>query len=216
MDTSKNPAKARGSPNRVCDLVGRRFSRLLVVGHAPKRGKHHASQWACLCDCGKRITVRADNLLNGHTRSCGCLGIKHGFAHRERLYGIWKEMHRRCSNAHYKSWRLYGGKGIRVCPEWKESPPFRAWALAHGYSDSLTIDRINGNDDYRPGNCRWADRQTQANNTTRNHWVTYNGQRYTVTQLAHYLGLSRSTLQTRLSHGWTMDRIALPSRKRRR
>ncbi len=111
MDTSKNPAKARGSPNRVCDLVGRRFSRLLVVGHAPKRGKHHASQWACLCDCGKRITVRADNLLNGHTRSCGCLGIKHGFAHRERLYGIWKEMHRRCSNAHYKSWRLYGGKG---------------------------------------------------------------------------------------------------------
>jgi len=90
-------------------------------------------------------------------------------------------MHHRCNNPQANKYHLYGGKGVRVCPEWQEYSAFKAWALANGYDDSLTIDRKDGNGDYCPGNCWWATFAEQARNTISNVWVEAFGERKTVT-----------------------------------
>lgn len=102
----------------------------------------------------------------------------------KRLWKIWASMHERCeleSHAYYKD---YGGRGITVCEEWNDYLPFAKWAKKNGYSDKLTIDRINVDGEYCPENCRWASMKEQQNNRRNNHFVEYQGQKYTLTQLA--------------------------------
>jgi hypothetical protein len=150
-----------------------RFERLTVVSfsHRNARGDLFLK---CVCDCGKEIICCAGNLKNGHTRSCGCLkrevvkstGKKnktHGKS-TTRIYRCWASMLSRCEN--FKTWNYknYGGRGIRVCPEWHTMETFITWAQTHGYRDDLTIDRIDNDGNYEPGNCRWTTASQQARN----------------------------------------------------
>lgn len=159
----------------MLDLIGEKYGRLTVV--AFDRFQNHKTYWRCACDCGLSTTVSGNNLRSGNTKSCGCLfkekiretgkkNVKHGESHskRSRLYTIWCGMRQRCSNPNREAYRLYGGKGIKVCNEWNDYEAFKLWAINNGYADNLSIDRIDPNKDYCPENCRWI---TPSENTAR-------------------------------------------------
>ena len=198
------------------DLTGQRFNSLTVVKRSSDsgNGKKPVVKWECLCICGRTISVKTDSILTGHTKSCGCQKIKHGLSHKERLYETWKNMRRRCSDPKNKRWEHYGGKGISICPEWNDYLIFREWALTNGYSEDLTIDRIDNNGNYCPENCRWVDAKVQANNSTRNHIIEIDGQKMTMAELADHLGMSYSAVQHRIDRDWDMERIISQPQRR--
>ena len=192
------------------DLTGQVFSNLTVIQRSPKRGngKKPVTLWECRCVCGKIVTVKADSLKSGHTISCGCRKVKHmeSYKHKTRLYNIWKCMRQRCNNPNNPSYPHYGGKGVQICNDWNEYAGFRTWALAAGYDDSKSIDRINVDGNYCPENCRWTDAKTQANNTTRNHFIQFRGKRQTMAEVADQLGVSYATVQHRVERGQALER----------
>lgn len=108
-------------------------------------------------------------------------------------------MKNRCYNKKLKEYKNYGGRGIKICDEWKNDfLVFYKWSIENGYSDNLTIDRIDVNGNYEPSNCRWATIEMQANNKTNNHFITYNNQTLTINQWARKLNIPRETIKTRL------------------
>jgi hypothetical protein len=196
---------------KFVDLTGRRYGALLVLHRTEdviaKNGKH-ATMWLCRCDCGKEIKIKPYSLTSGHSKSCGCKIIKHGFSHKEALYETWRNMKRRCLDPKNKRYAHYGEKGVFVCEEWeKDYSKFREWAYANGYSKELTIDRINNNGNYEPANCRWATPKQQENNMSRNRMLEYEGAVFTMSEWADMLRLPYGTINHRVQRGWTMDEI---------
>lgn len=203
--------------SKLIDLTGQRFGRLTVVGRGPdyvKPSGKHEIKWHCKCDCGNEIDVLGENLKRGASQSCGCYrkdANKERFGtHGEtntRLYGIWLAMKRRCDLPTHHAYADYGGRGISVCPEWVASfESFRDWAYANGYTENLSIDRIDNDGNYAPDNCRWVDGVAQANNRRSNHLITFNGETHNVTQWATILGKNPKTISNRLHTGWSVER----------
>lgn len=201
------------------DLTGQRFGRLLVVEKdepfITKSGQKQV-RWLCQCDCGNTTSVSTAYLRNGKTKSCGCLqrdrakeaNTKHG-DYKNRLYLIYKKMINRCTDEKTPCYKNYGGRGITVCDEWKNDYlAFKEWALSHGYSDDLSIDRIDVNGNYEPDNCRWADDFIQNNNTRRNVNITFNGETHSLSVWGRIKpnGLGYDTLRSRLRDGWSIEK----------
>lgn len=131
----------------------------------------------------------------------------HGMAHT-KIYNKWCSMRERCNNPHSKSYKRYGAKGIRVCAEWDDSfDAFYRWAVDTGYSDGLTIDRIDNSRGYSPENCRWATTAQQNRNYSRNHLVSYNGETKCLADWAEETGIKAATLLFRIKSGKTLDEV---------
>lgn len=132
--------------------------------------------------------------------------ITHGFSKTEKLYNVWKSMRQRCLNKNNDDYSHYGGRGITICQDWLDSYiPFREWALANGYQDGLTIDRIDYNGNYCPENCRWITQHDQNRNRTNNRYITYNGVTKTMTDWAEEYNINLRTLKSRLDAGCDIE-----------
>lgn len=184
--------------SRKIDLTGMKFGRLTVQYQVPNNNHH--TRWHCVCECGNTKDVLQQNLANGHVRSCGCLlserslerinafnssmGREHHNETKSRLYHIWIGIKARCLRKASTSYKNYGARGITICREWLDSfATFQEWALSNGYSDELSIDRVNVDEGYSPENCRWVSKSVQsfnirmpARNTSGHVGVSWNKQ----------------------------------------
>lgn len=186
-------------------LEGKVFGRLTVL-HRTESNKHGKACWICLCECGE-VTgpIPSGTLKSGHSRSCGCLHKEYAVRHGEsktthgeshtRLHRIWSGMKQRCYYKKHGAYENYGGRGIKVSPEWKVSyTTFRDWSLGNGYSDELTIDRIDNDGDYEPGNCKWSTYEEQGNNKRDNVNITYKGVTRTAARWSRKLDVEQSKI----------------------
>lgn len=201
---------------KFIDLTGSRFGRLVVI----RRGEDYVSpkgyvavNWVCQCDCGNQTVVRGCNLKSGASTSCGCERVDHPNRRTHgqkntRLYQTWKGMKDRCYRENNASWPEYGGRGITVCDEWRDSfEAFYDWSMKNGYNDSLTIDRVDNDAGYGPDNCRWVDTVSQQNNKRNNHIIEFNGERHTMAEWSRISGVEYHKLKDRINKcGWDVER----------
>lgn len=151
---------------RFQDLTGQKFNLLTVLERDYSKRR---VAWKCKCDCGNYTVVTSDALKRNEVKSCGCIKYrtKHSLT-KTRIYRIWVGMKQRCNNPNADSYERYGGKGIKVCEEWDNaengSTNFIEWAYENGYSDELSIDRIDSFKGYSPSNCRWVNKEIQTLN----------------------------------------------------
>ena len=191
---------------RPLDLAGQKIGRLTVSAETKYDG--HSRKWKCFCSCGAETWVAASQLQSYRTRSCGCLQkemvsearFRHGHSSKVKgvspTYRIWQAMLQRCENPTDADYENYGGDGIRVCSEWHD---FTAFLQDMGECPlSLSLDRIDNDGDYEPGNCRWATKQEQCNNTRRNHRITAFGKTRTLVEWGKVTGIRPSTIRKRL------------------
>ena len=194
------------------DLTGQRFGKYVVIALSePYKGRKDT--WLCKCDCGNERIVYGFGLRNGRSTNCGCVRTKHGMS-QSKLYRVYYLMCQRCHATYNKRYFDYGGRGIKVCEEWRNSfIVFSEWALQKGYQEGLTIDRINNNGNYCPENCRWVDRKTQQNNRRDNHLIEYRSETHTIAEWGDILNISPSLICDRLRRGWDVSRVFDPIKK---
>lgn len=198
--------------SKSVDLTGQQFGKLTVL---ERNGTSRSRQavWLCKCECGNTKNVQSYDLRSGNTQSCGCQR-KENFTHTshghsgERLHAIWVGMKSRCYNSHRKNYKDYGDKGVVVCDEWKENfEAFYNWAMANGYSDDLSIDRIDSDGNYEPSNCRWADSVIQMNNRTCAAIIECNGEKHTVAEWSRITGIKYATIYARIFvYNWPVEK----------
>lgn len=192
----------------IKDITGQKFGKLTVIKTSGK-SKSGNIKWLCKCECGNTTEVVGSKLRNGHTKSCGCLKFSEqarGYS-ATRLYRIWTNMHRRCYDSRHDKFKWYGNKGITICNEWHQFINFRTWALANGYSDDLSIDRIDSKGIYEPSNCRWQTQKQQMNNVSSNKILYFRGKKYTQSEFADNFNLSYHTVRNRIRSGWDLEKI---------
>lgn len=213
--------KSCGCIKHVEDLTGKTFGRLTVLDRAedyvyPSGCKER--MWRCKCECGNEVVVRGKRLRNGTTKSCGCIRREmmcerekiHGYS-GERLNIIWNGMVQRCCNENNPYYNYYGGRGIKICDEWRNDyVAFREWALSTGYDENAehgecTLDRIDVDGDYEPDNCRWVSQKEQNRNKRNTLKFSYNGQEKSLAEWCEESNFPYDRALYRLKHGWTFE-----------
>ena len=190
-------------PSRLIDITGQRFGRLTVLRQV--ESKNGATRWLCKCDCGNEKIIYKSSLKSRETVSCGCWQrdkmVKHNQT-KTRLFKIWSDMKNRCYNENNRGFKHYGARGISVCKEWCDDfLNFKKWADENGYSDNLTIDRINVNGNYCPENCRWITKYEQRLNKRNTLWI--NGE--SLTLYCKRNNLPYKTIWARIKRGKTIE-----------
>lgn len=191
-------ARARARRTRIV-LPGMRLARLTAIREV---GPH---RWECACECGVVKDVDAYALLNGDTRSCGCLQqesrIKHGLSATTE-HRIWRGVVQRCTNPRNAQFAYYGGRGITICEVWRTD--FTAFLSGVGPRPPRhSLDRIDNAKGYEPGNVRWTTAAQQSRNMRRNRWIEFNGERLILTDWATRYAINLATLTKRLRNGWS-------------
>ncbi len=197
--------------NTRSNLKGMRFGRWTVVGLSPTRGW---PTWVCVCDCGKSKELKAERIKRRESRSCGCLqreltskrSVRQTDPLWDRERRIHQGMRQRCSNPNNKWYHRYGGRGIKVCDRWLESAQNFFDDMGHA-PEGFELDRIDNDGNYEPLNCRWASRSQQMRNTGVNRRLTHGGQTLLMSEWAEILGVSLSTLKSRVRIGWSDERV---------
>ena len=170
--------------------------------------------WTCKCICGTQKVIQGSLLLNGGTKSCGCLhkertsAVKttHGLR-KSNLYPVWRSMKSRCYNPSNERYPDYGGRGIIFCDEWLDFQLFHSWALANGYKKGLSIERKDNDGNYCPVNCKWATSTEQNNNRRDNIQVLYQGKLQSFALLFSGDSVRRKKVWERIyRRGWDVDR----------
>ena len=208
---------------RYKDIKGMKFGRLIVVEYYGA-DKHKNALWECQCDCGNTSIAKTHNLMKGATRSCGCLqkekatkhlldiSTTHGLSKdskgkNTRLFRIWMGIKNRCSNSNLREYPKYGGRGIKICDKWlNDYKAFHDWSIQNGYSEKLSIDRIDNDGNYEPSNCRWVDEKTQANNRSSSKIYEINGVKRTLAEWVKEYNCSYPTAYERLKRGWSLQK----------
>lgn len=196
----------------MVDLTGNVYGKLTVISKEKKK-RGHKPTWLCKCECGNMVSVTGSNLQTGHTGSCGCSRkenpsqLKHGLS-RTRIYRIWSLMKDRCNNPNSPAFANYGGRGIKVCDEWNGSvEAFNQWALENGYTDDMTIERIDVDMGYMPSNCKWIPRPEQNNNTRASRYIEYDGRTQSLASWCKEYGMPYKTVHARINRcGWDFER----------
>lgn len=214
--------------NHTIVEVGTRFNKLQVISEpfVWSARLYRPICYTCLCDCGNHTDVLVMRLRSGRTTSCGCAqlaqraanghrtisqaqakNVKHGYLKggRRPEYRVWQGILERCLKSKHKSYKDYGGRGIKVCQRWLKFENFIA-DMGDRPSGRHSIERRDNNGDYEPSNCYWAEKWQQERNSRGNHNITFNGKTQCLTDWAHELGIKQRTLITRLHRGWSVER----------
>lgn len=211
--------------NQAKNLMNQKFGKLTVKKRngSNKQGR---ALWLCNCECGnKDIEVVGKYLLNGDTKSCGCIKKSEGKQQGKsntRLYKIWYQMKERCYNKTHMHYDKYGGRGNTICEEWLDEKNgffnFEKWAIEIGYYNHVntygevntTLDRNNVNGNYEPSNYTWETVEIQSNNKTNNRFITIDGITKTLSQWSRETGINFTTLHRRLDNNWSKDELFKP------
>lgn len=191
---------------KVKDVTGQKFGKLTALYRLHNYHKAN-TYWLCVCECGNLTEVTLSRLRTGNTKSCGCLhGERHGDSFT-RLNRIYRGIKTRCYNTKNKEYKYYGGRGIAVCEEWKNSYlAFKSWAMNNGYDDTLTIDRINVNGDYIPENCHWITNKEQQRNKNNNLLYTIDNNIKTLPEWCDIYNINYKKAYNRLNQlHWTIE-----------
>lgn len=203
-------------------FIGKKYGKLQIVSLDYKKQKYAKNgrkdgflyYFKCLCECGNYTVVNLHDLTSHHTQSCGCYqkdqtsksNKTHGLKNSPVFY-IWTSMKQRCLNPNNRAYKNYGGRGITVCDEWKDDfKAFYDWAMANGYKEKLSIDRIDVNGNYEPSNCRWATRRIQSRNTRKNIIVEYKDEKLCLKDLAVKYNIDYKLLHKRFKKGWSIEK----------
>ena len=209
--------------SKKINLIGQKFGRLKVVEQS--NNLHNRIAWLCKCNCGNYKVVTSTDLKTNKVRSCGCLRKettikttqKNATHHltNTRLYKIWNSMKQRCYYKKQKEYNNYGGRGIKVCDEWKKDfMSFYNWAIQNGYDENKTtkeqsIDRIDVNGNYEPNNCRLTTMKKQQNNRSNNRYIYYKNKKYTIAELSYKLNINYATLLWRINNNWKEEELSI-------
>lgn len=194
------------------DITGKKFGHLTAIrfdhNHLQPSGRKTA-YWLFRCDCGREKIMNRRNIVRGRIKTCGCQQnkIKHGMAYT-RIHKIWHGIKQRCLNKNNGRYYRYGARGIKICDEWRDDfVNFYKWAMEAGYTDELSIDRIDNDGNYCPENCRWITQKEQTRNCSKNRMITYNGETLCFSAMAEKYGVNMFTAHKRFMKGWPLDRV---------
>lgn len=195
------------------DLTGHRYGRWSVLRKAEKKGKHGEIYWWCRCDCGTHREVVGSTMRDGRNTSCGCASRERSFKHgmeRTPTYNTWAQMKSRCQNPKNRWFHRYGGRGIKVCDWWQDFANF--YADMGEKPEGLTLDRMDNDRDYEPGNCRWVARKEQIRNRAVSPRVEFEGREWSLAELCEAKGMKWRKVYERVRRGVPIERAISPGR----
>ena len=210
-------------PSKIIVPIGAKYNFLTILEDAGV-GKGGICIVRCLCDCGKETICTFKDLKSSHTKSCGCIHNKNKYVPCEIKNDIyksiklrWDNMISRCYREDYIRYYDYGGRGIKMCHEWRNDfMNFYNWAINNGFKKKLRIDRINNNGDYSPDNCHFVTVIKNNRNKRNTVMIEINGVIKSVGEWAHIKGIHSQSLLGRVNMGWDKSDLFIPIRQKRK